>query len=101
MLTLVETGRIYFQVPGKLAADHTPERSISAYIQLIPGHEAIGTIVELGKNVKDFSVGDRCVADVGITVSIPSNTATQTDTSLHLTISSILIDDAIDPSRVT
>lgn len=42
---------------------------MNAYIQLIPGHEAIGTIVEMGKNVKGFSVGDRCVADVGITVS--------------------------------
>jgi hypothetical protein len=36
--------------------------------QLIPGHEAIGSIVEMGKNVKGFSIGDRCVADVGITV---------------------------------
>ena len=36
--------------------------------QLIPGHEVIGTIVEMGKNVKGFSTGDRCVADVGITV---------------------------------
>ncbi|KAF8222407.1 hypothetical protein L208DRAFT_1322832, partial [Tricholoma matsutake] len=34
---------------------------------LIPGHEAIGSVVKLGKNVKDFSIGDRCVADVGIT----------------------------------
>jgi D-arabinose 1-dehydrogenase-like Zn-dependent alcohol dehydrogenase len=42
---------------------------MNAYIQLIPGHEAIGTIVEMGKNVKGFSIGDRCVADVGITVS--------------------------------
>ncbi|KAF7349258.1 GroES-like protein [Mycena sanguinolenta] len=32
-----------------------------------PGHEVIGTIVEMGKNVKGFSTGDRCVADVGIT----------------------------------
>jgi threonine dehydrogenase-like Zn-dependent dehydrogenase len=37
--------------------------------QLIPGHEAIGSIVKMGKNVKGFSIGDRCVADVGITVS--------------------------------
>lgn len=36
--------------------------------QLIPGHEAVGSIVELGKNVKGFALGDRCVADVGITV---------------------------------
>ncbi|CAA7268376.1 unnamed protein product [Cyclocybe aegerita] len=35
--------------------------------ELIPGHEAIGVIVEMGENVKGFSLGDRCVADVGIT----------------------------------
>lgn len=34
---------------------------------LIPGHEAIGSIVQMGKNVKGFAVGDRCVADVGLT----------------------------------
>ena len=38
-------------------------------LQLIPGHEAIGTVVQMGKNVKDFAKGDRVVADVGITVS--------------------------------
>jgi len=30
---------------------------------LIPGHEFVGRIVQLGKSVKGFSVGDRCVAD--------------------------------------
>jgi D-arabinitol dehydrogenase (NADP+) len=39
-------------------------------LQLITGHEAIGVVVEMGKNVKGFSMGDRCVADVGITVCI-------------------------------
>ncbi|KAG6808282.1 N-terminal acetyltransferase A complex catalytic subunit ard1 [Tricholoma furcatifolium] len=34
---------------------------------LIPGHEAIGSIVKMGRNVKGFLIGDRCVADVGIT----------------------------------
>ncbi|KNZ82272.1 L-threonine 3-dehydrogenase [Termitomyces sp. J132] len=34
---------------------------------LIPGHEAIGSVVKIGKNVKGFELGDRCVADVGIT----------------------------------
>jgi len=29
----------------------------------IPGHEFLGTIVDLGKNVKDFAVGDRVIAD--------------------------------------
>ena len=33
--------------------------------QLIPGHEAVGHIVDMGKNVKDFKLGDRVVADVG------------------------------------
>ena len=36
--------------------------------QLIPGHEAIGRVVEKGKNVKDFEIGDRIVADVGTSV---------------------------------
>nr|GAT48495.1 predicted protein [Mycena chlorophos] len=34
---------------------------------LIPGHESVGTVVEVGKDVKGFTSGDRCVADVGIT----------------------------------
>lgn len=38
-------------------------------LQLIPGHEVVGTIAGLGKDVKDFAVGDRCVADPGVTVS--------------------------------
>ena len=36
---------------------------------MIPGHEAIGSVVEFGENVKGFEKGDRCAADVGITVS--------------------------------
>ena len=40
-------------------------------MQLIPGHEAIGSVVEMGRNVKDFKIGDRVVADVGISVSGP------------------------------
>ena len=40
--------------------------------QLIPGHEAIGRVVEMGKNVKDFAIGDRVVADVGISVGVMS-----------------------------
>jgi len=30
----------------------------------------VGVAVELGKDVKSFSRGDRCVADVGITVNV-------------------------------
>ena len=44
--------------------------SHAPFQQLIPGHEAVGSIVELGKDVKNFAIGDRCVADVGITVSV-------------------------------
>jgi len=34
---------------------------------LIPGHEVVGEIIKVGKNVKDFKPGMRAVADVGIT----------------------------------
>ena len=50
--------------------------SHAPFQQLIPGHEAVGSIVELGKDVKNFAIGDRCVADVGITVSVRSNSET-------------------------
>lgn len=38
-------------------------------MQLVPGHEVVGTIEKLGKDVIGFAVGDRCVADPGVTVS--------------------------------
>jgi len=34
---------------------------------LVPGHEVVGTISKLGKDVKGFQEGDRVVADPGIT----------------------------------
>lgn len=46
---------------------HIDQGEFISKFPLIPGHEAIGSIVEMGKNVKGFSIGDRCVADVGIT----------------------------------
>ncbi|KAK7451135.1 N-terminal acetyltransferase A complex catalytic subunit ard1 [Stygiomarasmius scandens] len=46
---------------------HIHDGEFIAKFPLIPGHEAIGTVVEMGKDVKEFEVGDRCVADVGIT----------------------------------
>ncbi|KAF7349313.1 Zinc-binding dehydrogenase [Mycena sanguinolenta] len=38
-----------------------------AKFPLIPGHEFVGTISKVGKSVTGFSVGDRVVADNGIT----------------------------------
>ncbi|CAK5272651.1 unnamed protein product [Mycena citricolor] len=38
-----------------------------ARFPLIPGHEIVGTIAKIGKNVSGFAVGDRCVVDPGIT----------------------------------
>ncbi|KAJ7910635.1 chaperonin 10-like protein [Mycena leptocephala] len=46
---------------------HIHDGEFISKFPLIPGHEAIGSIVEMGKNVKGFAIGDRCVADVGIT----------------------------------
>jgi D-arabinitol dehydrogenase (NADP+) len=46
---------------------HIHEGEFISKFPLIPGHEAIGVIVEMGRNVKGFEKGDRCVADVGIT----------------------------------
>ncbi|KAI0342265.1 GroES-like protein [Trametopsis cervina] len=45
---------------------HIHEGEFISKFPLIPGHEAIGKVVEVGKNVKDFQLGDRVVADVGI-----------------------------------
>ncbi|KAI4517781.1 chaperonin 10-like protein [Schizophyllum commune] len=46
---------------------HIHEGEFIATFPLIPGHEAVGSVIEMGKNVKGFDVGDRCVADVGVT----------------------------------
>ncbi|KAJ7274978.1 NADP+-dependent D-mannitol dehydrogenase [Mycena rebaudengoi] len=45
---------------SKFTADRTT-------LQLIPGHELVGTISKIGKSVKGFNIGDRCVADPGVT----------------------------------
>jgi len=46
---------------------HIHDGEFISTFPLIPGHEAIGNVVEMGKNVKGFEIGDRCVADVSIT----------------------------------
>jgi len=46
---------------------HIHDGEFIAQFPLIPGHEAVGVAVEIGKDVKGFAKGDRCVADVGIT----------------------------------
>ena len=39
--------------------------------QLIPGHEVVGRIARVGKNVVDFSPEERVVADPSIVVRMP------------------------------
>ncbi|KAF9068913.1 NADP+-dependent D-mannitol dehydrogenase [Rhodocollybia butyracea] len=46
---------------------HIHEGEFISKFPLIPGHEAVGTVVQMGKNVKGFEEGDRCAADVGLT----------------------------------
>ncbi|KAG1902339.1 chaperonin 10-like protein [Suillus fuscotomentosus] len=46
---------------------HIHDGEFISTFPLIPGHEAIGKIVEMGKDVTGFEIGDRCVADVGQT----------------------------------
>jgi D-arabinitol dehydrogenase (NADP+) len=46
---------------------HIHDGEFIAKFPLIPGHEAVGVAVEIGKDVKGFEKGDRCVADVGVT----------------------------------
>ncbi|KII91208.1 hypothetical protein PLICRDRAFT_51384 [Plicaturopsis crispa FD-325 SS-3] len=45
---------------------HIHEGEFISTFPLIPGHEAIGVIIEMGKNVRGFEIGDRCVSDVGL-----------------------------------
>jgi len=46
---------------------HIHEGEFISKFPLIPGHEAVGTIVEMGADVKGFDKGDRVAADVGET----------------------------------
>jgi len=42
---------------------HIHEGEFIAKFPLIPGHETVGVIAALGKDVKDFKIGDRVAAD--------------------------------------
>ncbi|RDB30492.1 D-arabinitol dehydrogenase 1 [Hypsizygus marmoreus] len=42
---------------------HLAEGEFIGKFPLVPGHEIVGKIAAVGKSVKGFSVGDRCVAD--------------------------------------
>jgi len=46
---------------------HIHEGEFISKFPLIPGHEVVGPIVAVGKNVNSLKVGDRVVADVGET----------------------------------
>ena len=63
--------RIYLLLPGNVAFAHLSrgDAHASLSVQLIPGHEVVGVIADIGKDVTDFAKGDRCVADPGVTVS--------------------------------
>ncbi|KAF5137517.1 D-arabinitol dehydrogenase 1 [Metarhizium anisopliae] len=45
------------------ACGHIHEGEFIAKFPLIPGHETVGVIAALGKNVKGFQIGDRVAAD--------------------------------------
>jgi NADPH:quinone reductase-like Zn-dependent oxidoreductase len=49
---------------------------LRSVLQLIPGHEIVGIISQLGRAVVGFSVGDRCVADNTILVRLSHRTHT-------------------------
>ncbi|KAI0727423.1 NADP+-dependent D-mannitol dehydrogenase [Fomitopsis betulina] len=46
---------------------HVHEGEFISSFPLIPGHEVVGVITKVGKDVTDFVKGDRCVADPGVT----------------------------------
>ncbi|KAK1226853.1 hypothetical protein PQX77_010157 [Marasmius sp. AFHP31] len=46
---------------------HISEGEFITRFPLIPGHELVGSIAKVGKNVQGFDIGDRVVADPGIT----------------------------------
>ncbi|KAH9923310.1 chaperonin 10-like protein [Amylocystis lapponica] len=60
---------VLFKAPHRrLRTDgHIHDGEFIAAFPLIPGHEVVGVIAEVGKNVKSFAPGDRCVADPGVT----------------------------------
>ncbi|PNY28499.1 D-arabinitol dehydrogenase 1 [Tolypocladium capitatum] len=45
------------------ACGHIHEGEFIAKFPLIPGHETVGVVAAVGKDVKDFKVGDRVAAD--------------------------------------
>ncbi|KAL0576072.1 hypothetical protein V5O48_005900 [Marasmius crinis-equi] len=49
---------------------HISQGEFITRFPLIPGHELVGKIAEIGRNVKGFEVGDRVVADPGITCDV-------------------------------
>jgi D-arabinitol dehydrogenase (NADP+) len=46
---------------------HIHEGEFIAKFPVVPGHEVVGPVVAIGKNVKNVKVGDRVVCDVGET----------------------------------
>jgi hypothetical protein len=55
-------GGVHFPLPRQSMISDVNSAS-HFYPQLVPGHEIVGTIHSVGKDVKGFSTGDRVVAD--------------------------------------
>ncbi|MCL2146497.1 MAG: alcohol dehydrogenase catalytic domain-containing protein [Synergistaceae bacterium] len=56
----------YMGVPGLLGSTGAP-LNVRAPVGYTPGHESCGRIVEVGKNVRNFKIGDRVVLSPGPT----------------------------------
>ena len=58
-----ESSLQYFRSVATLVGRRYVTYVASPFHQLIPGHEVVGEVVDIGKNVTGFDKGDRCVAD--------------------------------------
>ncbi|EJD54722.1 GroES-like protein [Auricularia subglabra TFB-10046 SS5] len=45
---------------------HIHRGGFNVKFPIVPGHEPVGTVAAVGKNVKDFKLGDRIVADCSV-----------------------------------
>lgn len=60
--------------------------------QLVPGHEVVGTVAKVGRNVTGFAEGDRCVADPGVTVN-PFSAFSRRSSNLYSARNAFIVDE--------